>query len=85
MKPKTPQTLLDFFFPQLDWLTMNRLIRSLRLEGNGADYDLVVEGSESRTDEWSHPEDPLHKKDNHLASEIGRSRLVFPKTLELAE
>jgi len=58
---------------------MNRSIQSLGLEGNGADYDLVVEGSESRTDEWSHPEDPLHKKRQSISVRDQTVEIGFPE------
>jgi len=62
---------------------MNRLIQSLGLEGNGADYDLVVECSESRTDEWSHPEDPLHKKRQSISVGDLTVEIGFPENSKI--
>lgn len=45
----------------MSWLITNRLIRLLRLEGNGSDYNHVVECCKSCSNKWSHPEDPLQE------------------------
>lgn len=78
---QNPQTLAWFLLLLLfpTWLSMNRLIESLGLEGNGPDYDLVVECCKCSTNERSHPEDPLHRKRQTISVRDQTLQIRFPE------